>query len=158
MLDVPGMVNECPSPCRDVFLIEKLSRELKHVEGIANVTRHLCEVAIGIAARPSRPGREVLFRPFSSRDSHITLQIKRSKEVSLHGICVYILFHLCVFVKLSVGGSRIGMLFDASLQAGKRARNPNILPEVKDLKPYGNTPNYPADLSNRAALVSSPSV
>jgi len=66
--------------------------------------------------------------------------------------------HLHVFVKLSVGGSRIGMLFDASLQAGKRARNPNILPEVKDLKPYGNTPNYPADLSNRAALVSSPSV
>eukprot|EP00815_Leptocylindrus_aporus_P012271 CAMPEP_0116070504 /NCGR_PEP_ID=MMETSP0322-20121206/13089_1 /TAXON_ID=163516 /ORGANISM="Leptocylindrus danicus var. apora, Strain B651" /LENGTH=146 /DNA_ID=CAMNT_0003558405 /DNA_START=931 /DNA_END=1371 /DNA_ORIENTATION=- len=61
------------------------------------------------------------------------LQMKRSKE-------------------LSVGGSRIGMLFDASLQAGKRARNPNILPEVKDLKPYGNTPNYPADLSNRAAL------
>ena len=52
-----------------------------HLSGVESVCRHLCVVASGMAERPSRPGRPVPFRPFSSRDAHILLQLKRTSEV-----------------------------------------------------------------------------
>ncbi len=41
----------------------------------------MSKVAAGMAPRASRPDRPVLFRPFSSRDAHIMLQLKRTAEV-----------------------------------------------------------------------------
>lgn len=55
-----------------------------HLEGVEAVCRHLCLIAAGMALRPNRPNRPVPFRPFSSRDAHILLQLKRTSEV-----CVY---------------------------------------------------------------------
>jgi hypothetical protein len=53
------------------------------IVGVEQVCRHLCLVAAGMATRPNRPHRPVLFRPFSSRDAHILLQLKRISEVQL---------------------------------------------------------------------------
>ena len=83
VLDLPGMIDEDPPTAIDVERVKEMAEELNHLNGIENVSRHLCRVAIGVADRPSRPGRQVLFRPFSSRDAHIMLQLKRTKEVSI---------------------------------------------------------------------------
>lgn len=63
-----------------------------HVKGVENVCRHLCLIAAGMAQRPNRPNRPVPFRPFSSRDAHVLLQLKRTCEVLHHtsNIIIYI--------------------------------------------------------------------
>jgi len=75
-----------------------------------------------MALRPSRPGRPVPFRPFSSRDAHVMLQLKRSSEVVL--------------------GSRVKTIFDAALSAGKAARDVHQVPDIRCLKGYGSGGKY----------------
>ena len=82
-LDIPGMVSESPLAANPSS-IECIAKELVHVVGVNDIARHLCKVSVGIAERPSRPGRTVEFRPFSSRDAHIMLQMKRTKEASIN--------------------------------------------------------------------------
>ena len=81
-----------------------LALEWMHLEGVECVTRHLAVVAAGMAERPNRPGRPVPFRPFSSRDAHILLQLKRTSEV-----CTYSLGLICLFTGLTsrLGGTRV---------------------------------------------------
>ena len=124
-LDLAGVVDECPPSIEESAEVVDFASEfdalLVTLEG-GSVCRHLCEVATGLAARPSRPGREVPFRPWSSRDAHVMLQLKRTSEV--------------------VRGPRVKQLFDASLQAGKAARDPTRLPEIIPLKQYGTDGRY----------------
>jgi len=106
------------------------------IEGHEAVCRHLCTVACGMALRPSRPGRDVPFRPFSSRDAHVMQQIKRASDISPNP-----------------------RLFQAALKAGKRARNENFITELDELRQYGtgNTKydrDVPEDLLNRVVDVS----
>ena len=68
-------------------IINQLANSLHVSSGVENVTRHACLVAAGMKDRPSRPGRKVPFRPFSSRDAHVMLQMKRTVEVSDINIC-----------------------------------------------------------------------
>ena len=126
VLDLSGVVDECPPSIEENAVVSDFANELDGVlvtmEGGNAVCRHMCGVACGLAARPSRPGRDVPFRPWSSRDAHIMLQLKRTSEVA--------------------NGSRVKLLFDASLMAGKSARDPNKVKEILPLKQYGTDGRY----------------
>lgn len=126
LLDLSGVVDECPPSIKENAEVSDFANELDGVlvtvEGGNAVCRHMCGVACGLAARPSRPGRDVPFRPWSSRDAHIMLQLKRTSEVA--------------------NGSRVKLLFDASLMAGKSARDPNKVKEILPLKQYGTDGRY----------------
>ena len=96
---------------------DDLSSLLCGTSSIEEIVKHFCLVASGLAPRASRPGRAVLFRPFSSRDAHIMLQIKRTSEVAKQY-------------------TKVKIVLDASLSAGKLARDPKHLPILNDLKGY----------------------
>lgn len=120
----------------DDSLVQEISSYFNCMSGVENVSRHLCTVAAGMATRPNRPERHVAFRPFSSRDAHILLQLKRTREVSL--------------------GSHVQMIFDAALSAGKNTRNVEKVPQLKALQQYGSGNNNkysidPPDELTRAA-------
>lgn len=91
-LDLPGVIQTQSQSSNAILgldptmnsIVEELTHSLTTVKGVENVTRHACLVAAGMKDRPSRPGREVPFRPFSSRDAHVMLQLKRTVEVNKH--------------------------------------------------------------------------
>ena len=127
LLDLPGAVDPSPPPVDGsdrgaVEAVEELAGVLVPKDGIEDVCRHLCRVAAGMAERPSRPGRPTPFRPYSSRDAHIMLQMKRTKEAA--------------------SGSRVKALFDAGLTAGKAARDERKVPQIAPLRPYGSDGRY----------------
>ena len=95
-----------------------ISKHWLHISGCEAVSRHLCLVAAGIAPRPRRPDREVIFRPFSSRDSHILLQLKRTKDAAT--------------------GKALNTLIEYALRAGKAVRTVEQVPEIEMLREYGS--------------------
>ena len=82
--------------------------------GPTDVMRHLCLVASGMALRPSRPGRATEFRPFSSRDAHVLLQLKRTVAIA--------------------DGPMTRNLLQGALRAGKAVRNPEATPVILPLR------------------------
>eukprot|EP00535_Pseudo-nitzschia_heimii_P003736 CAMPEP_0197193000 /NCGR_PEP_ID=MMETSP1423-20130617/26225_1 /TAXON_ID=476441 /ORGANISM="Pseudo-nitzschia heimii, Strain UNC1101" /LENGTH=496 /DNA_ID=CAMNT_0042646045 /DNA_START=118 /DNA_END=1608 /DNA_ORIENTATION=+ len=101
---------------------------------------HICKISAGMGRRPRRPDRPVVFRPFSSRDAHILLQLKRTREnIGFHG-------NIIMEKKRSSDGIErreelsirkrklLPMILDCALRAGKAARNPVIVPEINELK------------------------
>ncbi|CAB9504769.1 expressed unknown protein [Seminavis robusta] len=104
----------------DCFLeIKTLTNNLQALQGPESIARYLCRVATGLQAQGRRPGRDVVFRPFSSRDAHVMLQLKRTADVAS-------------------SNSRIKSLLDTALQAGKAARDPAKVPAILPLKKYGS--------------------
>jgi hypothetical protein len=109
------------------MLWSQLQREVQdyllEIRGVEAILRHTCLVACGMAQRPNRPHRQVVFQPFSSRDAHILLQFKRTIEIT--------------------HGSQIRRLLQASLSVGKAARDVRIVPQIlplRKIKPsYGTT-------------------
>lgn len=60
----------------------QLSDQLTNLEGAHAISSHLCLVASGLTPRPDRPDSDaVVFRPYSSHDSHILMQLKRAVEI-----------------------------------------------------------------------------
>jgi hypothetical protein len=109
-----------------------------HLVGVEPVCRHLSLIAAGMALRPRRIDREVPFRPFSSRDAHILLQLKRTKEVA--------------------NGRRVQQLLDYALRVGKAVRNEDKVPELKKLRMFGSgdskySTEPPKELTQRVAKV-----
>ena len=120
------------------------------------ILTRLCKVSAGMGSRPRRPGRPVVFRPFSSRDAHILLQLKRtrenigfssigdntsvreyrsaskndSKESNIEGK------HSTTKQQQKGKGKRklLPLILDYALRAGKAARNSDIVPEIEELK------------------------
>jgi hypothetical protein len=70
--------------------VAELAQYWTHVEGVRDITDHLCRVAAGMAHRPRRPDREIVFQPFSSRDSHIMLQLRRTMEIAQDATATYL--------------------------------------------------------------------
>ena len=101
--------------------VTELCNHFQVIQGVANVTRHLCLVSTGLASRPVRPNRPAAFRPFSSRDAHIMLQLKRTLEL------------------IDTSSDLLMTIFRCALRAGKMARTlgPEGLPEIQALRPYG---------------------
>ena len=128
-LDRPNLVvdvvdNQGRRQHADSNLVGDLSRHWTHTQGLDAVCRHLCLVACGLAERPNRPNHQPEFRPFSSREAHVLLQLKRTSAA------------------VSCGGSRVKIVLDAALRAGKHARDPRHVPQIEALRPYGSDGKY----------------
>lgn len=113
-------------------------RLLNSKNDITEIVKHFSTVAAGIASRASRPDRPIIFRPFSSRDAHIMLQLKRTVEVA------------SAYPKVKV-------VLDCALTAGKAARDPKICIILEKLKPYASEGKYsqhPPPLLEKEAIES----
>jgi hypothetical protein len=78
----PRHVDDSSDMDRD--MVEELARHWQIYDTMPSILTHWCHVAAGMASRPNRPDRHsndtnnnICFRPFSSRDAHIMLQMKR---------------------------------------------------------------------------------
>jgi len=108
--------------------VKDLSRHWTVLNDSRDIAQHLSLVAAGMAPRPRRPDREVIFQPFSSRDAHILLQLKRTLDVA--------------------GDSpTLSTVLRFALQAGKAARNPDIVPELMELRNEYGTGNSKFDVT-----------
>jgi len=126
------------SPVHQQEAVKDLSQHWTVLNDSRDIAQHLSLVAAGMAPRPRRPDREVIFQPFSSRDAHILLQLKRTLDVA--------------------GDSpTLSTLLRFALQAGKAARNPDMVPELMELRNEYGTGNSkfdvtpPIDVSRRVA-------
>jgi hypothetical protein len=122
--------------------VEELVQYWTHVEGVRDITDHLCRVAAGMAQRPRRPDRDIVFQPFSSRDAHILLQLRRTLQIAQDATATY-----------------LSILLRYAIQAGKAARTPAKVPELQELRNYGTgNSKYcvlpPAEVSQRVTAVS----
>jgi hypothetical protein len=136
--DFPGQIDPRAKKVKDATRVMELSSRWTRFTGTKAVAEHLSLVAAGMAPRPNRPGRAVHFAPFSSRDAHILLQLKRTLKCC--------------------DGTTSQTLLRYALQAGKAARDTNKVPELAELRQYGTgnskydtTP--PKDISRRVAEV-----
>ncbi|KAL3802020.1 hypothetical protein ACHAWO_002440 [Cyclotella atomus] len=146
-LDLPDAVNTlCMNSATNVIQIEEstrimqLSQRLTCIEGARPISTHLSLIASGIAPRTNRPDREVIFRPYSSRDAHILLQLKRTAEVVS-----------TLSSDKRGGGACMKILLDSALSAGKAARNEQIVPEIRKLKEFGSDGTPPIGLAKIVA-------
>jgi hypothetical protein len=94
-------------------------------ESSPTVLQYLCKIVCGMSPRPNRPAtsRVVVFRPFSSRDAHIILQFKRTKDT----------------IVVTTGSKELAKLFEYALRAGKAVRNTQLVPELKELQQQQTT-------------------
>ena len=156
----------------DPLDVKTVANSLQCLEGPATIARYLCRVATGLQAQGRRPDRQVVFRPFSSRDAHIMLQLKRTADIaSPTQKQEPIKTHQAMTNKKndhdgspkegSGSQPRLKALLDMALQSGKAARDPDLVPAIVPLKKYGSggsSSRYslgeaPTDLSNKAAQV-----
>ena len=144
-LDLPGLVckgetseNKSTSDngLRNNDKSKHLASLLNGTSARGEIVTHFSKVAAGMAPRASRPDRPVLFRPFSSRDAHIMLQLKRTAEVASQ------------YPKMKI-------ILDAALSAGKAARDTKQCPVLNKLKGYDGEGKYsqaaPPQLANEVA-------
>lgn len=118
-IDTPDSIDTKAAPCTNDAILKDITSYWNCISGVESVCHYLCLVAAGMAIRPNRPELKVpVFRPFSSRDAHILLQLKRSP---------------------TEGGNHVRLLWDAARSAGKAARDTNRVPELASLRPYGTS-------------------
>ena len=79
--DSPKSIHVHALPCNDDIIVKEISNHWDVFSGVQVICHHLALVAAGMATRPNRPDKLVSFRPFSSRDAHILLQLKRTPTV-----------------------------------------------------------------------------
>jgi hypothetical protein len=110
--------------------VDELAQHWTVMDGPRDISRHLCLVAAGLATRPRRDDRNVVFRPFSSRDAHILCQLKRTHDIAL-----------------SNNNPWLSIVLRSALQAGKAARNPKQIIALNVLRRnYGETGNSKFDM------------
>ena len=123
-LDLPGMVKKS-STIWDEKVVKEICSQLQVDWNVTDIIYHYCEVASGLAHRPNRPHRKVQFRPYSSRDAHILLQLKRT-------------------LALCSSSSRLAQVYKIALTCGKAIRSD---PYFQPLRPYSNSnTNIPSTL------------
>jgi len=142
--------------------------------GCFDALDYLSRISAGIARRPKRPHRDVPFRPFSSRDQHILLQLKRTREVAV----IFSVDDSTVVAPSEIESddddddsdadgrrsrkqrqrSYLPLMLEYSLRAGKAARNPDIVTSLRWMRDtYGTgdssrtSSEVPIDVSNRIA-------
>lgn len=108
-----------------------LANNLQVLEGPNTIARYLCRVATGLQPQGRRPDRKVVFRPFSSRDAHVMLQLKRTADITSPN-------NNSPDNNNSGSQPRLKALLDTALQSGKAARDPNIVPAILPLKRFGS--------------------
>ena len=154
-------------------LKETIHEQIIIVNGIQNVTKRLIQLASGLLDRP-------IFRPFSSRDSHIMFQLKKTSDSSQRRQFSYSKeeehqsnndTNDDELTNEDMGPNRAiivthrnnhnnhrncctkysKILFDAALQGGKAARSPKVVPILNQLKEESKGADGPPQLSAKAA-------
>ena len=150
-MDLPDAINTEKNIANNGISIEQtmqvmqLGKRLASTEGPLSISTHLSLIASGLAPRTNRPDRDVIFRPYSSRDAHILLQLKRTADViSILGTN-----------NTKRAGCRLKVLLDSALSAGKAARNEKIVPDIQQLKEFGSDGTPPIGMANAVAEVRS---
>ncbi|KAK3264653.1 hypothetical protein CYMTET_26621 [Cymbomonas tetramitiformis] len=106
--------------------VRELSRVLVLTAGPADVARYCCTVAMGLEGRPKHT-----YNPSSSRDAHIMLQLRRT----LHAASAPATGAPGSASALNPPcGTQLGLILRSGLQAGKAARNPADLPQMRKLR------------------------
>lgn len=135
-------------------LKQSLDNEINIIHGRYDVTNRLIHLASGLLDRPK-------FRPFSSRDSHIMSQLKRTLDASQR--CSFTLplgvsrntnmdeIHLPSKSVVYNNSKYTKILLDSALQGGKAARSPKVVPILDQLRDESNGADGPIKLSARAA-------
>ncbi len=125
-------------------LKQSLDNEIKIIHGQFDVANRLIHLASGLLDRPK-------FRPFSSRDSHIISQLKRTLDASQR--CSFSMDEIHVPRKSIVynNSKYTKILLDSALQGGKAARSPKVVPILDQLRDESNGADGPIELSARAA-------
>jgi hypothetical protein len=113
----------------DEELVDRIAGTFRVRTGPEDVARYLCTVAAGIAGATNKSHRRqnvassgssdddaVQFRPYSSRDAHILLQLKRTLDVT--------------------SGPVLSSLLRSALEAGKGSRNAQVVPAIRMLQQY----------------------
>mmetsp|Transcript_18240 Transcript_18240/g.42241 ORF Transcript_18240/g.42241 Transcript_18240/m.42241 type:complete len:457 (-) Transcript_18240:134-1504(-) len=115
--DRPGRINPEMKPKYDDTTQAVLEENWKVIDGVEDVCRYLCCAAAGMQPYPGEPDRPVDFRPFASRNAHILCQLK--------------------YCARGTFGERAKAkpLMDATLRAGKMARDVRVVPEIHDVRP-----------------------
>lgn len=143
----------------DPFDVKTVATSLQYLQGPETIARYLCRVATGLQAQGRRPDRQVVFRPFSSRDAHVMLQLKRTADIAASSAKQQQQFTTSNTNNISGAQPRLKALLDLALQSGKAARDPNLVPAILPLKKYGSggsSSRYslgdaPGDVSEEAA-------
>jgi len=126
------------------------------IVGTEAILSRICKISAGMASRPRRPNRPIVFRPFSSRDAHVLLQLKRTREnISFSSSSEgegddnynYINDKSSDSYSAENKGDDstrtrrrrrlrkiLPAILDCALRAGKAARNHLIVPEIKELR------------------------
>ncbi|KAL7553265.1 hypothetical protein ACHAWF_016520 [Thalassiosira exigua] len=153
--------------------VVRIASQLAHLEGTRSISKYLALVASGLTRRPDRPTSDVIFRPYSSRDTHILMQLKRCVEViSVLGDQARkedtaLRRKECQRRKKrkrrnkSIGNAqsrrkatskmnspsrgRIKVLLDSALRAGKMARNADVVPKIARLRKFTSEDAVPPD-------------
>jgi hypothetical protein len=111
----------------DEGLVDRIAGTFRVRTGPEDVARYLCTVAAGIVGTQSHRRQKVgssggsddpavTFRPYSSRDAHILLQLKRTLDVT--------------------NGPVLSSLLRSALEAGKGSRNQQVVPAIRSLQQY----------------------
>jgi hypothetical protein len=107
-LDLPGLIQTSTatnSISRDQSMyINQLGQRLISIEDPQAISTHLCLVACGLAPRTNRPDREVIFRPYSSRDAREYQQ--RKTNACIHDRSVLLNSQLFIQNLLSTSPNR----------------------------------------------------
>jgi hypothetical protein len=131
--DPSRVVVPTASSSRDVSpdeeeLVRSIAGSFRVRTGQDDVARYLCTVAAGIVGTTKNHRRRhgatlggsdddaVTFRPHSSRDAHILLQLKRTLGVTT--------------------GPVLSLLLRSALEAGKGSRNAQVVPAIRPLQQY----------------------
>jgi len=123
-------------------------------DGVNDVTERLLLLASGLLERK-------IFRPFSSRDSHVMAQLKQSATGALRKSYTLkslnednnmLLYNHQNNNKNEQHNIRyIKMIFDAALQAGKASRSSKVVPILDELRDQSKGADGPIKLSKIAA-------
>ena len=128
-MDRPSLITHPATLFKDVtpmaetsFQCSQIAAAAITISGSEDVARHLSLIAIGLPAGRAHN----TFSPFSSRDAHILLQLKRVLDFTSSQPSSSEVQPPC--------RARLGTLFRGALSAGKAARDPSIVPEINALR------------------------
>ena len=124
----------------------RLMREERSMiwSGAQEVTRECCLVAVGLSSRVQGYDARCQFDPFSSRDAHVQLQLKRSFEACRSRVPLPVdrkaglLCHTSTTASITQDippcRAKLSLILRAALRAGKLARDPSSTTAINTLK------------------------
>eukprot|EP00667_Euglena_gracilis_P017071 EG_transcript_17936 len=131
--------------------MEAFAGSFSTATGAEAVIEHCCAVAAGLTGADGRP-----YNPFSARDAHVMLQLKRTLEAvaspPVSGPALFVGLDSAA-AQPAPCGPQLGLVLRAALAAGKAARDPSRVPAIAALRGYGGEGRYSVPISAAPARV-----